>query len=168
MPRAEEHRHDQAQQRQAPGRTLTGIDVPTLRDVWATAPYLHDGSAPTLAAAVQAHQGNTVAGTDLDQPGGLLAADRLAGDHGARAVAPPPGPGTGTGLTAAYFNNRAASPAQPCSRGWRCRRSTGASARPAAGVPADNFSVRWSGEVQAVEAGNYQFRTTPTTACGCG
>ncbi len=47
------------------GGTLTGIDVPTLRDVWATAPYLHDGSAATLAAAVQAHAGNAVAGTDL-------------------------------------------------------------------------------------------------------
>ena len=47
------------------GATLPGIDVPTLRDVWRTAPYLHDGSAPTLAAAVQAHQGNTVTGADL-------------------------------------------------------------------------------------------------------
>lgn len=47
------------------GGSLSGIDVPTLRDVWATAPYLHDGSAPTLAAAVQAHAGNTVAGIDL-------------------------------------------------------------------------------------------------------
>ncbi len=45
---------------------LTGIDAPTLRDVWATAPYLHDGSAQTLADAIQAHQGNSVAGTDLD------------------------------------------------------------------------------------------------------
>jgi YVTN family beta-propeller protein len=35
--------------------TLNGIDAPTLRDVWATAPYLHDGSAATLEAAVQAH-----------------------------------------------------------------------------------------------------------------
>ena len=47
------------------GAALTGLDVPTLRDVWQTAPYLHDGSAPTLAAAVQAHAGNTVAGADL-------------------------------------------------------------------------------------------------------
>ena len=47
------------------GGALTGIDVPTLRDVWSTAPYLHDGSAATLAAAVQAHAGNTVGGTDL-------------------------------------------------------------------------------------------------------
>ena len=34
---------------------LNGLDAPTLRDAWATAPYLHDGSAPTLDAAVQAH-----------------------------------------------------------------------------------------------------------------
>jgi len=30
------------------GAELAGIDTPTLRGVWATAPYLHDGSAPTL------------------------------------------------------------------------------------------------------------------------
>lgn len=30
------------------GGSLTGLDTPTLRGVWATAPYLHDGSAPTL------------------------------------------------------------------------------------------------------------------------
>ena len=41
------------------GATLNGIDPPTLRDVWASAPYLHDGSAATLNAAVSAH--NTVA-----------------------------------------------------------------------------------------------------------
>jgi YVTN family beta-propeller protein len=37
------------------GGPLTGIDTPTLRGVWNTAPYLHNGSAPTLAAAVTAH-----------------------------------------------------------------------------------------------------------------
>lgn len=30
------------------GGALTGLDTPTLRGVWATAPCLHDGSAPTL------------------------------------------------------------------------------------------------------------------------
>ena len=44
---------------------LTGIDTPTLRDVWATAPYLHDGSAATLEDAVRAHNGITLAATDL-------------------------------------------------------------------------------------------------------
>ncbi|MBI3882422.1 MAG: Ig-like domain-containing protein [Verrucomicrobia bacterium] len=31
------------------GQLLTGIDTPTLKGVWETAPYLHNGSAPTLA-----------------------------------------------------------------------------------------------------------------------
>jgi hypothetical protein len=30
------------------GDTLTGLDTPTLKGIWATTPYLHDGSAPTL------------------------------------------------------------------------------------------------------------------------
>ncbi len=37
------------------GAPLTGIDIPTLRAVWATGPFLHDGSAPTLEAAINAH-----------------------------------------------------------------------------------------------------------------
>ena len=37
--------------------TIPGLDVPTLRGLWSTAPYLHDGSAATLADAVRAHQG---------------------------------------------------------------------------------------------------------------
>lgn len=37
------------------GATLTGIDIPTLRDVWATAPYLHDGSAASVEDAIRAH-----------------------------------------------------------------------------------------------------------------
>jgi DNA-binding beta-propeller fold protein YncE len=32
------------------GAALAGFDTPTLRGIWATAPYLHDGSALTLAA----------------------------------------------------------------------------------------------------------------------
>ena len=32
-----------------------GLDTPTLRGLWLTAPYLHNGSADTLAAAVRAH-----------------------------------------------------------------------------------------------------------------
>jgi YVTN family beta-propeller protein len=47
------------------GGALAGIDVPTLRDVWATAPYLHDGSAATLSLAITAHGGVSLAGADL-------------------------------------------------------------------------------------------------------
>jgi YVTN family beta-propeller protein len=45
------------------GAPLTGIDVPTLRDAWTSAPYLHDGSAPDLAAAVAAHNTATLTAT---------------------------------------------------------------------------------------------------------
>ena len=37
------------------GIPITGLDTPTLRGVWATAPYLHDGSAATLSEAIMAH-----------------------------------------------------------------------------------------------------------------
>jgi mono/diheme cytochrome c family protein len=47
------------------GGPLTGIDPPTLRDVWATAPYLHDGSAATLTAAVRAHSGVSLTDTNV-------------------------------------------------------------------------------------------------------
>ena len=48
------------------GAQLTGIDPPTLRGLWDTAPYLHDGSAATLAAAVQRHSGVAIGQTDLN------------------------------------------------------------------------------------------------------
>lgn len=67
------------------GLTLTGIDTPTLRDVWATGPYLHDGSAATLSAAVQAHQGNTVTGTNLNN---LVAYLQQIGSEETSAPAP--------------------------------------------------------------------------------
>lgn len=44
---------------------LNGIDIPTLKDVWSTAPYLHDGSAHTLATAILAHRGVTLSTKDL-------------------------------------------------------------------------------------------------------
>ncbi len=34
------------------GATLTGLDTPTLKGLWQTAPFLHDGSAADLAAVV--------------------------------------------------------------------------------------------------------------------
>jgi YVTN family beta-propeller protein len=45
-------------------QTLTGIDTPTLKGIWTTAPYLHDGSAPTLADVFE--QG------DPDSPHGIV------------------------------------------------------------------------------------------------
>lgn len=47
-----------------------GIDTPTLRGLWATAPYLHNGSAATLEEAILAHNGVTIVPAELN----LLAA----------------------------------------------------------------------------------------------
>jgi large repetitive protein len=44
---------------------LPGIDVPTLRDVASTGPWLHDGSATTLANAITAHRSVALNATDL-------------------------------------------------------------------------------------------------------
>lgn len=42
------------------GQPLTGIDTPTLRGVWASAPYLHDGSAATLGDVFRVTGGTTL------------------------------------------------------------------------------------------------------------
>jgi cytochrome c peroxidase len=39
------------------GEALEGLDTPTLLGCWATAPYLHDGSAATVEEAITAHDG---------------------------------------------------------------------------------------------------------------
>jgi YVTN family beta-propeller protein len=69
--------------------TLTGIDPPTLRDVWATAPYLHDGSAATLADAVRAHTSITLSATDVNAVAAFLT---QIGSEEATAPVPPPPP----------------------------------------------------------------------------
>lgn len=48
-------------------QSLTALDVPTLRDVWSTAPYLHDGSAKTLTAAIRAHDDITLSSAAIAQ-----------------------------------------------------------------------------------------------------
>jgi YVTN family beta-propeller protein len=47
------------------GGPLAGIDAPTLREAWSTAPYLHDGSAATLSAAISAHAGVPLTAAEL-------------------------------------------------------------------------------------------------------
>jgi YVTN family beta-propeller protein len=44
---------------------LPGVDTPTLRGLWLTAPYLHDGSAETLADAVARHNGVSLSATEM-------------------------------------------------------------------------------------------------------
>jgi YVTN family beta-propeller protein len=47
------------------GGTLTGFDIPTLRGLWATGPYLHNGSAATVADAIRAHTNVSLAEADI-------------------------------------------------------------------------------------------------------
>jgi YVTN family beta-propeller protein len=134
--------------------TLTGIDPPTLRDAWATAPYLHDGSAATIADAVRAHTSITLSAADV---AAVSAYVQQIGDQ--ETTAPVPPPPTGAGLTGRYFNNTSVSGTPVLTRtevvdfNWR-------TASPGAGVTADNFSVRWAGEFKTTTAGAYRFRTT--------
>jgi len=67
------------------GATLLGIDTPTLRDAWSSAPYLHDGSAATLQEAVRAHSGVAIGDTDLAKLVAYL--QQIDGQE-----PPPPGP----------------------------------------------------------------------------
>ncbi|MSQ91474.1 MAG: DUF1929 domain-containing protein [Gammaproteobacteria bacterium] len=132
---------------------LAGIDIPTLRDVWATAPYLHAGQAATIENAIQAHAGFTATGTELSD-----LAEYVAQIGNQETAAPTNAPKSGSGLAGQYFNNTSLSGVPALQRvegvnfGW-----SGSS--PGAGVNADNFSVRWRGQVEAISTGNYQFQT---------
>jgi YVTN family beta-propeller protein len=134
------------------GSALAGIDVPTLRDVWATAPYLHDGSAATLDAAVRAH--NNVSVTDAELANLVAYLREIGSDE---STAPAPG-ASGTGLRGQYFNNVTLSGTPVLTRveavnfGW-------GSGSPGTGVNSNNFSVRWSGTVYAPTTGNYRFQS---------
>jgi hypothetical protein len=130
-----------------------------LRDSWSTAPYLHSGSAATIAAAIRAHDGLSITDEELAD---LAAYVAQIGDGEAEApgTAPPPStePKTGTGLAGAYFNNLTLSGTPVLQRteavnfGW-------AGGSPGPGVNADRFSVRWVGRVEAVSTGVYRFQT---------
>ena len=50
-----------------PMRILDGIVAPGLRDAWYNAPYLHDGSAPTLEAAIKAHNNLTLSEDEVSK-----------------------------------------------------------------------------------------------------
>lgn len=65
---------------------------------------------------------------------------------------------TGTGLVGRYYPNAALS-GEPALVRTEAPWFDWGAASPGPGVPADNFSVRWTGNVQAVAAGVYRFRT---------
>ena len=131
---------------------LTGIDVPTLRDVWASAPYLHDGSAATLADAVRAHNNVTITDADLNR---VVAYLREIGSDEATAPSPQ---ANGGGLVGSYFNGMALAGSPLLTRIEAVNFDWGSGA-PGPGVPANQFSVRWTGTVTIPTTGTYRFRT---------
>ncbi len=136
------------------GGPLAGIDIPTLRDVWLSAPYLHDGSAPTLEAAVQAHRDTAISAADV----GVLAAylRELGGDEASPAVRS--ANGSGAGLLGSYYNNTTLTGTPVLTRTEAIDFDWGTRA-PEPRVGKDRFSVRWSGFVEAPYSGAYTFRT---------
>ena len=130
------------------GGNLAGIDPPTLRDVWATAPYLHDGRAATLPAAIRAHRGLIATDAEVTQLARYVAE---IGD----AAAPP---AEAQGLLGEYFAGTMPGVGTPlATRNEAVDFDWGTGAPP--GATADLFSVRWSGAVIADVGGAYQFQT---------
>jgi YVTN family beta-propeller protein len=136
------------------GGPLTGIDIPTLRDVWATAPYLHRGSAATLGDAIRAHEGMTVTDAELAN---LVAYVSQIGSQEGSSSSGGSTPSTGTGLAGAYFNNMTLTGNAVLERVEKVAFTWKTS--PGPGVNANQFSVRWTGFVEAPSTGSYQFRT---------
>ncbi len=128
------------------GQTLSGIDAPSLRDAWATAPYLHDGSAPTLEAAIRAHLGVSVTDAEVAP---LVAYVQQIGSE--ERVGP-------SGLVGEYFAGATPGGAPLLTRvenpdfDWD-------QGRPAPALPADNFAVRWTGTLTAPVSGEFPLQT---------
>ena len=135
---------------------LTGIDIPTLRDAWATAPYLHRGSAATLVDAIRAHNGSSV--TEVELPDLVAYVSQIGNQETTAPTSTAATPNSGTGLTGQYFNNKLFGGAPVLQRIEAVNFAWG-SESPGPGVNADQFSVRWSGMVEASATGDFQFQT---------
>jgi large repetitive protein len=132
------------------GAALTGIDTPTLRDAWQTAPYLHDGSAATLADAIAAHTNVTLSATQRAQVAAFVA--QIGSEEPAVAST------ASGGLVGNYFNNLTLTGTAALTRTEAVNFDWG-SGSPGAGVGVNNFSVRWTGGVMAPSSGSYRLRT---------
>ncbi|MCC2655714.1 MAG: hypothetical protein K0Q76_822 [Panacagrimonas sp.] len=130
---------------------VNGVDIPTLRGVWATAPYLHNGSQATVEGAIAAHSGVSLTTTERSD----LAA--FVRSIGREEPAPVVAPGPGSGLRGQYFNNRTLSGSPVLTRNEMVNFSWSQS--PGTGVPSNNFSARWTGRVVAPTTGSYYFQT---------
>jgi hypothetical protein len=115
------------------------------------------GANRTVSVTPTAGQSGTATITlTVTDGGGLTAGDTFLLTV---TVPPPPPPaGTGDGLRATYFNNvnftgTTVTRVDPTvSFNW-------GNSAPADGIGKDTFSVRWTGQVQAIETGTYTFRT---------
>lgn len=137
------------------GGPLTGLDTPTLRSIWNTAPYLHDGSAATLTDAVQAHQGVSLGAVESSN----LAA-YLAQIDEAETTAPAPSPpgASRPGLLGEYFDGLTPGLAAPLlSRIDPGIAFDWGSGSPGPAVPNDYFSARWTGFITAAYSETYTF-----------
>jgi YVTN family beta-propeller protein len=130
------------------GATLSGLDTATLRDVWATAPYLHDGSATSLVAAIQAHRYIPLSSADLTNVSAFV--QQIGNEE---AVAPSP-----QGLLGRYYSGTSFAGPVALTRTETVDFWWGTGA-PGPGVGANSFSVRWTGQVIAPATGSYRFRT---------
>jgi len=55
------------------GQALEGLDTPRLKGLWLSSPYLHDGSAPSVADAIDAHTNLNVSQENAEQIAAYLA-----------------------------------------------------------------------------------------------
>ena len=138
------------------GGPLTGIDTPTLRDAWATAPYLHDGAAATVEDAIRAHANLNLSAGDLADVAAFTR--QIGGEEPAVSAPSPDPPAAGDGLTGRYFSNATLGGDPVLTRveavdfDWEWD-------APAREIADENFSVRWTGQVAAPVSGSYTFQT---------
>ena len=115
----------------------------------ATAPYAVSYSPSALGV-------HTLTANAVDNSGATSTSAALAISI---TAVPPPDNGSGNGLLGQYFATNYLGGPVVLQRTEAINFDWGTAA-PGAGVPADNFSVRWVGQVEAPDAGVYQFQTT--------
>lgn len=72
------------------GGELDGLDTPSLLGAWSSAPFLHDGAADTLQAAISAHADINLATAELDNLAAFVS--QIDSSEPEVVPAPPPNP----------------------------------------------------------------------------
>jgi DNA-binding beta-propeller fold protein YncE len=137
------------------GAALSGIDTPTLRGVWSSAPYFHDGSAAALADVFRVTGGDTRAAESAQIAGGATVSttfvdlnndDTVRGRAYAQITAPGQtitfanvdgGPGGTGAIEIRYSNSRAGAQTQPLTV------RVNAVALPVVNLPASDNDPNW-------------------------